>query len=227
MTVTLQAVADVLAARTTAARYDDVPVIWRTGRQSVQRLGLALELRAGMDTAELDALVLHRPFRLPPDALPGVGILAAHAAFDAHLTTGYNPALAAALGMRSLRPVEHDGELMGMTGWLPEPLAWRLWEARLQAEFDGLDVALAHGVNHVAHIAVVSAMNESLVEQMLVSGVDTMLIGELRLSGRATAAEHHLAVVVAGDERVEQWGLRRLAAELAGAFPALEIRVLS
>jgi hypothetical protein len=226
MPVTLQQIADFLSARTNRQGYDHASEVWRAGTRPVRRLGVALELLAGMDTEGLDALLLQRPFRLPPDALPGAGILTIGGALEVHLTIGYNPALAEALGIGTPRPVQHDGEIAGMTGWLAEPESWEQWEARVQAEFGGLEASAAHGVRDVAHVAVISAMHERLIVEMADAGIDTYLTSEIRVSGSAAAAERHMALIAPGESRVERWGLRRLARDIEHAFPGVSTRVL-
>jgi hypothetical protein len=226
MPVTLQQIADFLSARTNRRGYEHVSEVWRAGARPVQRLGVALELLAGMDTDGLDALLLQRPFRLPPDALPGAGILVIRGALEAHLTMGYNPALAEALGIGTPRPVQREGEIVGMTGWLAEPEPWDQWEARVQGEFGGLEASAAHGVRDVAHVAVMNGMHERLIVEMADAGIDTYLTSAIRVSGSAAAAERHMALIAPGETRVERWGLRRLARDIERAFPELSARVL-
>ena len=52
------------------------------------------------ETQRLDALFLHRPFKLEVSTLPDdMGVLASHLPFEERLALGYNPRLADALGM--------------------------------------------------------------------------------------------------------------------------------
>jgi putative NIF3 family GTP cyclohydrolase 1 type 2 len=101
---------------------EDQSGMWRPSERPVQRIGLALEpwpgIAAWVERQHLDAVFLHRPWRLPPDALaPDVGVLAYHLAFDEKLTTGYNTRLADALGLTNLEVLgEKDGRPLGMIG---------------------------------------------------------------------------------------------------------------
>ncbi len=87
--------------------------IYRPSSREVSRLTLALEPWPGLESLvnrdQTDALFLHRPWSLSPEqeaALleDGVGVLAYHLSFDEHFTLGFNPPLAAVLGM--LPPLE-------------------------------------------------------------------------------------------------------------------------
>jgi putative NIF3 family GTP cyclohydrolase 1 type 2 len=135
----------------------------------VARLGAALEpwpgLAAWAARERLDALFLHRPWRLPaaePGA--GVGVLWSHLPFDERLTTGYNPRLADALGLASLAPFgERDGRALGMLGGAAAAPAGA-WAARAAAVFGGHDAALVPDpAAPVTRVAVVGAMTDALV----------------------------------------------------------------
>ncbi|HEV2654534.1 MAG TPA: hypothetical protein VGT82_06225, partial [Ktedonobacteraceae bacterium] len=83
--------------------------IYRPSQRPVSRIGLALEPWSGIGAwvraERLDALFLHRPWRLDEHELPpDIGILAYHRAFDLTLTLGLNPLLADALHMTSVVP---------------------------------------------------------------------------------------------------------------------------
>ncbi len=119
----LDALADFLDALLAVDPHGDDPagIVVPTARP-VRRLGMMIEPSAdvGAWAAEnaLDALFLHRPWGLDTDALPpGVGVLAYHRGFDARMSVGWNPRLAAALGMRGFHPLgEKDGAPLGMIG---------------------------------------------------------------------------------------------------------------
>lgn len=128
----------------TAAFPGDPPAIFRASARPVRRLGFALT--AGAEAADRardgawDAVFLHRPWGAETLNLPGdVGILCSHAAFDARLTLGANPYLAAELGMTGVEPFgEHRGRPVGMIGDA-QPADAATWLARLVAEFGGVE----------------------------------------------------------------------------------------
>jgi putative NIF3 family GTP cyclohydrolase 1 type 2 len=205
----------------------DAPAVWRGGG-AVRALGFALEPRPGLELEArgLDAVFLHRPFRLPARALPGVAVLASHDGFDARLTTGFNEALAERLGLDELAPLERGGVRVGMVGSLGAPVAWPELEARVAAQFGGLEASEPNGAPAASRLAVANAMDGALVRAAAGLGAGAYLTGQVRAPGRAAARELGVGVLAAGHRRAELWGLRRLAREFAAAFPGLETRVL-
>ena len=196
----------------------------------VARLGLALEPWDGLAewaaAASLDAVFLHRPWGLAPGALPpGTGLLASHRPFDERLTTGFNPALAARLGMTGLEPLgERDGRPLGMTGAV-ERLSFAELLARVSGEFRGVEAAGPPRGGEAARVAVVNAMTDALVREAAGRGADVYLTGQLRAPARAAVAETGIGVVAAGHRRAEEWGLRELARLLRARWPGLATAV--
>ncbi len=227
----LEAVAAFLDARLETARFGDVPTLLRPSDRPVERVGLALEPAdlgpggaAGRPEGKvlaalgLDAVFLHRPFQLAAGALPELGLLAAHDAFDAHLTTGLNRPLAKALGLFAVEPVEREGEVVGMRGHLDPPPAWEELEGRVAAEFGGLEASEPNGAGLVRRAAVMSAMTGRLVEAAAAAGAEAYLTGQLRAPGREAAARLGVGVIAVGHRRSELWGLRQLGRELAAGL---------
>src|SRR5690606_28225234 len=139
----------------------------------VARLGLALEPWSGMEkwirAERLDAVLLHRPWRLPIDALPReLGVLASHAPFDERLGLGWNKPLADQMELGGLEPLAgKSGVPVGMLGTVV-PMGWRVLIDRLTAVFGGVqDSVGVPGARSavVSRIAVVRAMNGDLVGQ--------------------------------------------------------------
>lgn len=200
-------------------------------RRPLARLGLALEpwpgLRAWALDEGLDALFLHRPWRLRPDALrPAVGVLYAHLPFDDHLTTSDNAPLATALGFRTREVLGmKDGRRIGMLGDVePRPAADAL--AYVTAVFGGTEaVVLPDPDRPVARVAVVGAMNDALVREAAARGVGLYVTGQLRQPARAAVAETGMAVAAVGHARSERWGLGALAAIIRDRWPALAVVV--
>lgn len=196
----------------------------------VARLGLALEpwdgLAAWAAAGSLDAVFLHRPWELAPGALPpGTGLLASHRPFDERLTTGFNPALAARLGMTGLEPFgERDGRPLGMTGAV-ERQAFGDFLARVRAELGGVEASAPPRGGEAARVAVVNAMSDALVREAAALGVDVYLTGQPRAPARAAVAETGIGVVATGHRRAEEWGLRELARRLRERWPGLETEV--
>ncbi|HEX8277028.1 MAG TPA: Nif3-like dinuclear metal center hexameric protein [Longimicrobiaceae bacterium] len=196
----------------------------------VARLGLALEpwdgLAAWAAAASLDAVFLHRPWGLAPGALPpGTGLLASHRPFDERLTTGFNPALAARLGMTGLEPLgERDGRPLGMTGAV-EPQRFAAFLARVREELGGVEASAPPRGGEVARVAAANAMTDALVREAAGRGADVYLTGQLRAPTRAAVAETGIGVVATGHRRAEEWGLRELARLLRARWPGLATEV--
>ncbi|HEY0779142.1 MAG TPA: Nif3-like dinuclear metal center hexameric protein [Gemmatirosa sp.] len=197
----------------------------------IDRFGLALEpwpgLRAWAADATLDAVFLHRPWRLAPgDLAPSVGVLYSHLPFDAHLTTGDNAPLAAALGFLSRRRFgARDGRPLGMLGDVrPERAADLV--ARVVAEFGGDDaVVLPDPERVVSRVAVVGAMTDALVREAAERGAELYVTGQLRAPARDAVTATRIAVAAVGHARSEQWGLRALARLFRERWGALDVRV--
>ena len=83
----------------TANLYEDEQAgVYLPSEREIRRLGMALEppenLQTWVKRERLDALFLHRPWRLERSAVAdGVGVLAYHLPFDDHLTLSFKPAL--------------------------------------------------------------------------------------------------------------------------------------
>lgn len=207
---------------------EEVPTRWHPGTRPVRRLGLALDpprgLAAWAEAERLDALFLHRPWHLDRGTLPpGVGVLAAHRAFDERLTIGYNPDLAARLELTDAEPFgDKDGRPLGLLGTcLPTPFEEVL--RRVEMLFGDVEDVLPTGLPTVGRVAAVGAMTAPLVEAAHARGAGLYLTGQLRVPGRGMAEATGIGVVAVGHARSERWGLTLLGEHLAAAFPALEV----
>ncbi len=198
----------------------------------VRRLGLALEpwpeLENWVAAERLDALFLHRPWRLTDqqrEALldTGTGVLAYHLAFDERLTTGFNPVLASACGWGEPEILGYKaGRPLGMVCALPSPVPFHAVAGQLEAAFDGLEQVMPPapgGAGAVARVAVVGAMTDALAREAGARGVGAYVTGQWRQPAARAVRETGLGVVVLGHRRSEVWGLRALA-RLLRAHPA-------
>ncbi len=190
--------------------------------RSVRRLGLALEpwptFTDWVAAKHLDAVFLHRPWSLTDEQrhtlqTAGVGILAYHLAFDERLTTGFNPALAAACGWGEPEILgQKAGRPLGMSCALPTPTTFNAVAAQLSREFAGLDQITppASGGEVITRVAVVGAMTDALVREAHARGVGVYVTGQWRQPARAAVQATGLGVVPLGHRRSELWGLRTL-----------------
>ncbi|HEX8395587.1 MAG TPA: Nif3-like dinuclear metal center hexameric protein [Longimicrobium sp.] len=206
---------------------DDPPTIFRATSRPVRRMGLALApdaaLAASVREHALDALFLHRPWGAEADLPPDVGILCSHAAFDARLTLGANPQLAAALGLTGVQPFgEHRGRPVGMIGDA-SPADAEAWRARLVEEFGGVEeAAVPSGASIIHRVALVGAMTDALVRAAAEHGAGLYVTGQMRAPARRAVAESGIAAIAIGHRRSEEHALGLLAALLASRFPGLQ-----
>lgn len=211
---------------------DDPAGVWRPPASDgpVAVVGLALEAAAGIGAwvarEGIDALVLHRPWGLAacPDPPATVGVLAYHLAFDERLTLGFNPWLAAAIGMTDLEVVgRKEGRPLGMLGAIAEQASGSV-VAALAAEFHGLETTLP-GPATVSRVAVVGAMTADLVAEAARRGAGRYVTGQVRQPALAMVRETGIGVVAVGHRRSEEWGLRTLARLLRERWPDLRVMV--
>ena len=219
-----------LAEVTDAARYwrEGDPVgVWVDAPRPVRRLGLRLEAgRAPYDWADgVDAVLLHRPFGLWPARLPeAFGALAYHHALDERFSVGHNPALARELGLDpGDEPLMRGGNVVGLVGALPAPLAPGDVLDRIAAVLGGVEETVGGGAEAVSRVALVGAMTEELVEAAAARGVGVYVTGQVRRPGVAPAEERGVLVAAVGQERAERWGLLHLGRLVAERWPGIEV----
>ncbi len=207
--------------------------IYRESRRAVAKLALALEPWADLEndvaSGEIDALFLHRPWRLTAEQhavleAHDIGVLAYHLSFDEHLTLGFNPPLAALLGLEMPPEVLgfKEGRPLGMLGRLAVPRTIGQTMERLREIFRGLELEHCGGAKpdtSVTHLAVVGAMSDALVRQAHLRGAALYVTGQWRQPATVAARETNMAVAAVGHLRSEIWGLRMLARFLRGHFP--------
>ncbi len=216
--------------------------VYKPSDRVIQRIGLALEPSSTTSDwvrdLQLDALWLHRPWQLNATTLPpDVGVLFHHLPFDECLTTGYNPRLANVLGMESLEELgykqvaDESGTLLpkrpiGMIGNVPER-SFEEWVALIEREFGGYDRAVSGRERDYKRVAVVGAMNPSLVQEAHERGVGLYLTGEYRKGTQTSVDETGISVIAIGHRRTEEWGLRALAALLREEWSWLPVEVIT
>ena len=237
--VVLSDIVDFLRSEFAIERYpdDEQGGIYSGSGRPVERLGLALEPFPELVTwaadNRLDALWLHRPWRLDRASLPAdVGIIYNHLPFDEHLTMGYNPRLTIRLGATG--PPEPLG-FKQATRETGEPLPQRPigmlfdadhqnirdWTTTVRTLFGGYDRLETGRQTTVARVAVVGAMNDALIREASGRGAGLYLTGQYRPSAQEAVVETGIAVIAVGHRRSEEWGLRALTDLLGRRWPGL------
>lgn len=203
---------------------DDKGGVFISSDRPIHRIGLALEpwpeINSWICDRHLDAIFLHRPWQLqeiPAD----VGVIFYHHAFDEHLTMGFNPRIAAALGMRSLQPF---GEKAGRSIGMISPVRSQSVESfrdRVQGVFGRWEHFVSGRFETIDRVAVVGALTPELVEAAARENVQVYITGQLRTAATAAIQSTGIEVIAVGHRRCEEWGLRALAGVLRERFTNL------
>ncbi|MBD2041426.1 Nif3-like dinuclear metal center hexameric protein [Microcoleus sp. FACHB-672] len=202
--------------------------IYHHSSKPIRRFGLALEpgmqLTKWVNEQQLDALFLHRPWKLEPGQLaPDIGIVAYHLAFDERLTLGFNPRLAEVFGMSELEVLgEKEGRPIGMIGNTPVE-NFSVFCEHLNEVFGGSEEIYAGTQSNLCRVAVVGAMTDALVREAALRGADLYITGQLRKPALSAVQEAGIAVVAVGHRRCEEWGLKALAGVLRERWFELEV----
>jgi len=152
--------------------------VYLASTRPIARFGLALEPKGLARWASAEQLMpLQSPRQLQLDQLADVGVVAYHLAFDECLTLGFNPRLAAVLGMSTLEVRRERRASDRMIGNIPtqsfasycciEEVFWH-------------EEVRACNKSEVSRVAVVGAMTNALVREAVSRGADVYITGQLR-----------------------------------------------
>jgi putative NIF3 family GTP cyclohydrolase 1 type 2 len=196
--------------------------------RSINRLGLALDskdnLYESVKTLSLDALFLHRPWKLDTEKLPpDFGIISYHLPFDELLTLGFNPYLASILNMSNLEILgEKQNRAIGMIGSIPNQTFPELCNCINQI-FSGYEQIQAATQTEVNKIAVVGAMTDLLVREAASRATNVYITGQFRQPATRAIIDTQIGLISIGHKRSETWGLRVLASILQQRWSNLEV----
>lgn len=205
--------------------------VYLPSTRPVKRLGLLLEPSAQLEklvsTQNLDALFIHRPWKLKPEQLASdTGVISYHLPFDEHLTFCFNSRLGEVLGISGLEVLgKKDGRAIGMIGEVPTQSFAHLCHCVNQI-FGGYEQVSPAEPMEVTRIAVVGAMSELLVREAASRGAHVYITGQLRQPAEQAVQETKIGAIAVGHRRGEIWGLRSLAGVLRERWSGLEVVVL-
>ncbi len=229
MTLTLAAIADYLNSYLGSADIpNDQNGIYRPSQRPVKQIGLAIEPWTGIgewvQRERLDALFLHRPWKLDMQTLPEeIGILAYHLAFDLKLTFGLNHRLADVLQMTNLTPFAFkDGLPLGMIGDITS-LPMHTFVEYLGETFGVAPTIERYYRETVSRVALVGAMTDILIREAAEQAVDLYITGQFRQPARRAVDETGMTVAVVGHTVGELWGIRTLASLLRERYAGLDV----
>jgi dinuclear metal center YbgI/SA1388 family protein len=139
-----------------------------------------------------------------------------HLPLDGHPEIGNNALLARQLGLKPARPfLVRDGEAVGCIA------ANRTSRSALRAKLEkhyARVIAIECGSASPKAIAFCSGSGNSAVSQLIPSGADTLVTGELREEWFNYAQEQRLNLFLCGHYATEVHGVKALAAELSKKF---------
>jgi putative NIF3 family GTP cyclohydrolase 1 type 2 len=202
--------------------------VYLPSKRPIRRLGLALEpweqLPQWVKQQRLDALFLHRPWKLQPgQLLPNVGVLSYHLAFDECLTLGFNLRLAEILAMSSLSVLgEKQGRAIGAIGEIPTQ-SFSSYCTYVDEVFGGQEEVFRGVATEISRVAVVGAMTDALVCEAAARGTDLYITGQFRQPAQDAVRETGIGVIAVGHRRSEVWGLRALSGVLRERWSRLEV----
>lgn len=149
-----------------------------------------------------------------------IALYAAHLPLDAHAELGNNAQIAAALGLRDLKPFGvYHGRPIGFQGTLPAPLERDAFEVLLRLSLNPGDFrALPFGRESVQTVGVVSGGGADSVGQAIDAGLDAYVTGEADLVAYNTALQRKMNMYAAGHYATERFGVRALGDWLASTF---------
>lgn len=185
---------------------------------------------------------LHRPFNLDRrNVRKGILVLSSHTSFDEVLTVGWNPILAARLGIDLVEALcvqgyKGDSERkIGIIGRVSAPRERLLQQ--VHDEFGGTELAHAGLSDEIHVVAIMNAFNDDEVRRVLEmtqergwmladdAGRHMLYItGQPRANGLEAAKALGLSVACVGHRQAEDWGIRYIAAQLRTAFPSVHVK---
>ena len=139
-----------------------------------------------------------------------------HLPLDGHAEIGNNALLAKQLGLTPDRPfMVIEGEAVGCSA--PWTGSRDELHTALEAQYDRV-VTITCGSSTPRRIAFCSGSGNSAMKELIKSGIDTLVTGELREEWFNVAQENRLNVFLCGHYATEVHAVQALAAELAAKF---------
>lgn len=197
---------------------------------------------------------LHRPWSLDRRAVPrGALILASHVSFDAHLTVGWNVALATRLNIdidsaRCIQGYKGDPERrIGLVGKLKASTTLATITGLIRGEFDGAGElyqlpaedrpeTLSVPSTTIDVVAIMNAFHGEEVERVASTGEALLpassdpvgprilyLTGAARELGLEKAKAVNMPAFCVGHRACEEWGIKYLAQMTRERWPALDV----
>ena len=224
--------------RTRLSAYTDAPGakngLQVANRGTVTRIGAAVDaglvpFRTAVD-AGVDFLIVHHGMYWDmPQLLTGpvydrvatliqgnCALYSNHLPLDGHAEIGNNALLARQLGLTPDQPfMKIEGEAVGYSA------PWSRPRAELQSQLEthyARVVPILCGSEKPSRIAFCSGSGNSAMKELIKTGIDTMVTGELREEWFNVAQERGINVFLCGHYATEVHAVQALASELSAKF---------
>ncbi|MFT4035171.1 MAG: Nif3-like dinuclear metal center hexameric protein [Patulibacter sp.] len=156
--------------------------------------------------------------RLRPLLAGEISLVAYHLPLDAHPQFGNNALLADALELTARHAfAPHRGQLLGVAGRLPQPLAPQQLVELVGAHTQP-PLAFLYGPELVRSVGIVSGGAADDIAGAAALGLDAFITGEPAERSQALAEELGIHFLAAGHHATERFGVRALGELLAAEF---------
>ena len=146
-----------------------------------------------------------------------IAIYSAHLPLDLHPEVGNNVLVMRALGFENSEPFfEEKGSLLGRRAAVE--IARDELVKRLETAVVASVKTIAFGPKTVRHLGVITGAAGGEIEAIAGAGIDTFITGEAPHWAAIAAAEMGLNLLLAGHYATETFGVKALAAHIAGRF---------
>jgi len=146
-----------------------------------------------------------------------IAVYGVHLPLDLHPEVGNNVLVMRALGFEKTEPFfEEKGSLLGRRASVD--VALNELVTRLENAVAGSVKTIAFGSKTVQCLGVITGAAGSEIERIAAEGIDTFITGEAPHWAAIAAAEMGLNLLLAGHYATETFGVKALAAHLAGKF---------
>jgi dinuclear metal center YbgI/SA1388 family protein len=146
----------------------------------------------------------------------GCALYSSHLPLDGHPDLGNNALLARQLGFAPVTPfLIRDGVSVGWAS--PNVSSRSALKEQLLARYARV-IALEFGSTTPAQVAFCSGSGNSAIPELIRTGIDTLVTGDLREEWFTVAQEHRLNLYLCGHYATEVHGVQALAADVAQRF---------
>lgn len=221
-----------------ALSFDNAGILCGDPEREIRRILLAMDVTyAVIDEAEArnaDLILTHHPALFAPKKKfspadrvyrlieKKIAAIAAHTNLDL-APGGVNDVLARAIGLTDISVWEGEPDLIGRIGSLPCPVPLRAFAASVRDRLHANHLRFADGGHPVSRVALCSGAGGEQWEDLIGSGIDTLVTGEAKYHHFLEAGQAGINLIEAGHYATEVIVLPVLEQWLKDADPKLQI----